>query len=237
MTKLCIGSAPRIFDGEILVFHFDAYFELLVRQQNWHSGALGESPFAAAIAGIFLFEKPIHRPLDVFTEVLRQQETKLICIWYFGRTTFFLFFSRRRWRAFFMANGADAKLVLSEQSWVQRNLVPISEGVTAFEADRLKPAATIEPLQFCFGRETKPVRQTHLYFLGEEMVGEIVTEGVALIDCPKIKCPRREDISTGGRRETRTREPARSAISAGDIVPGDDDTFYILSFGRVVPAK
>ena len=60
------------------------------------------------------------------------------------------------------------------------------------------------------------------------MVREIVTEGVALIDCPKIKCPRREDISAGGRRETRTREPARSAISARDIVPGDDDTFYIL---------
>ena len=87
-------TAPRIFDGEILVFHFDAYLELLVRQQNWHSGALGEPPFPAAISGIFLFEKPIHRPLDVFTEVLRQQETKLICIRYFGRTALFLFFSR-----------------------------------------------------------------------------------------------------------------------------------------------
>ena len=106
--------APRIFDGEILVFHFDAYFQLLMRQQNWHRGALGESPFAAAITGIFLFEKQIRGPLNVLTEVLRQEETELICIWYLGRPILFLFFSWRRWRAFFMANSADAKLVLGE---------------------------------------------------------------------------------------------------------------------------
>src|SRR5438552_263051 len=115
--------ASRIFDGEILVFHFDAYFQLLARQENWHTGALGESPFPAAVACIFLFEETVHRPFEAFTEVLRQQETKLIRIWYFGRTAFFLFFSRRRWWSFFVANGADAKLVLGEYRWVQRNLV------------------------------------------------------------------------------------------------------------------
>src|SRR4029453_6104961 len=66
------------------------------------------------------------------------------------------------------------------------------------------------------------------------MVGGTVTEGVAFIDCPKIKCPRREDIRAGGRRETRTREPARSAIRARDIAPGDDDTFYILPTAGII---
>src|SRR5436190_1737450 len=114
--------APRIFDGEILVLHFHTYFELFVRQQNWHTGALGESPLPAAIAGILLFEKQIHRPFDVFAEVLCQQETKLIRVWYFGRTAFFLFFfSRGWWRSFFVANGADAKLVLGEYGWIQWN--------------------------------------------------------------------------------------------------------------------
>src|SRR5207248_2296545 len=114
-------------------------------------GALGESPFPAAIAGIFLFEKQVRRPFKAFTEVLRQQKTKLICIWYFGRTTLFLLFSWRRRRAFFMANGADPKLVLGEKRRVQRNLVPISERVTSFEANCLKSSAAIESFQLGLG--------------------------------------------------------------------------------------
>src|SRR5205085_8763081 len=102
--KAVLWITARVFDGEILVLHFDADFQLLVRQQNWHAHALSESPFPAAITGILLFEEQIGRPFDAFTEILRQQETKLICIRDFGRSALFLlFFPWRRWWSFFMA--------------------------------------------------------------------------------------------------------------------------------------
>src|SRR5689334_53870 len=101
-----------------------------------------------------------------------------------------------------MANGTDAKLVLSEYSWVQRNLVPISESVTSFEADCLKPAAAIESFQLCLSREPEAIGQTHLHFLGESVIGKAVTKSITFVDFSKIPCPRRQNVSGSGGRET-----------------------------------
>src|SRR5207237_8652357 len=76
-----------------------------------------------------------------------------------------------------------------------------------------------------FSSATKPERQTHLYFRGEEMGGWAVAESISLIDCPKIKGPGREDIGGGGRRETRARKSSGRAVSTGNIITRDNDIF------------
>ena len=141
--------APRIFDGEILVFHFDAYLQLLVRQQN-RIVALWANPHSAAIP-VFSFSKPIHRPLTRSPKSLRQQKTKLICIRTLGGPLSPLLL-REAVGAFLMTNGADAKLTQRTELGSAESCSNQRERVTAFEADRLKPTAA-ELLQFCFGRD------------------------------------------------------------------------------------
>src|SRR6266576_2365234 len=96
--------APGIFDGEIFILHFHTYFEPFLFQQNRKGGALSEPPFPTAVAGIFLFEEPVHRPFDTLPEILSQQEPKFISIRYFGRATLLFLFAGRWWGSFLMAN-------------------------------------------------------------------------------------------------------------------------------------
>ena len=48
-------------------------------------------------------------------------------------------------------------------------------------------------------------------------------KSVALIDFPEIKRPGREDISSGERREARSRKSSWGAVSTGNIVTCDND--------------
>src|SRR4030095_12320528 len=110
--------AARIFDREILILHLHAYLQPFLVEQNGHGGALSESPFPAAIAGVLFFEEPVHRPFDPFTEILREKETKFVSIRDFGRALFFFLLAFRRRRAFFVANSADTKLIFGKQGWI-----------------------------------------------------------------------------------------------------------------------
>ena len=110
--------APRIFDREILILHFETYLQSFAFQKNRNTGALGEPPFSAAIAGIFFFEEPVHRPFDMLPEILSQQEPKFVSIRYFGRATLLFLFAGRWWGSFFMSNGPDSEFVLRKQSWI-----------------------------------------------------------------------------------------------------------------------
>src|SRR5437016_2510731 len=106
------GIAARVFDGEILIFHFYADFQTLVRQENGSHGALREAPFAAAVAGILLFEEPVHGPLKALAEILGEEQTKFVGIGNLGRSALFFFsLSRRRWRSFFVSNSSDTEFV------------------------------------------------------------------------------------------------------------------------------
>src|SRR2546430_17376195 len=110
--------APGIFDREILILHFETYLQSFVFQTNRNTGALGEPPFPAAIAGIFFFEEPVHRPFDAITEILSEQEPKFVSVRYLRRAALFFLFAGRRRGPFFMPNGPDAKLILGKQSWI-----------------------------------------------------------------------------------------------------------------------
>ena len=110
--------APGIFDREILILHFETYLQSFAFQKNRNTGALGEPPFSAAVAGIFLFEEPVHCPFDMLPEILSQQEPKFVSIRYLGRAALFFLFAWRGWGPFFMSNSPDAKLILGKQGWI-----------------------------------------------------------------------------------------------------------------------
>src|SRR5207249_8093649 len=121
--------AARVFRGDILIFHFDADFQALVRQENGSHDSLREAPLAPTVAGIFFFEKPVHGPFKSPGEFLSKKQTKFVGIGNLGWSAFFLLFSlpsfpRGRWN-FFMSNGANAEFVFCEYCRVERNLVPI----------------------------------------------------------------------------------------------------------------
>ena len=129
--------APCIFDGGILILHFYADFQTLVRQENRSHGGLRETPFPSAIAGILFFEEPVHGPLDVLAEILGEEQTKFVGIGNFGRASLFLLlffssFTHRRCN-FFMSNRADAEFVFCEKGWIEWNLVPISKSPSRFQ--------------------------------------------------------------------------------------------------------
>ncbi len=71
--KTVQGIATCVFDGEIFIFHFYADFQTLVRQENGSHGALGEAPFAAAVAGILFFQEPVHRPFHALAKILGEE--------------------------------------------------------------------------------------------------------------------------------------------------------------------
>src|SRR6266550_7922478 len=110
--------ASGIFDSEIFILHFHTYFEPFLFQQNRKGVALSEPPFSAAVAGVFFFEEPVHRPFDTLPEILSQQEPKFVGIRYFGRATLLFLFAGRGRGPFLMANATYSEFVLRKQSWI-----------------------------------------------------------------------------------------------------------------------
>ncbi len=70
-----------------------------------------------------------------------------------------------------MENSAAAELVLSKDGGIQRNLIPIGEGVTRFDAKT--PKLCFIPVMFdiVFYGNVESVRQANLYLLREVMIG------------------------------------------------------------------
>src|SRR5207245_7103321 len=123
---------------------FYANFQTLVRQEERQQHALGKAPVAAAVAGILFFKEPVHGPFKALSEILSEEQTKFVGIRNLGRAALFLLFSSRRWRSFFMANGADAEFVLSKKGWIERNLVPVSKSPSCFQTYCFRATTTIK---------------------------------------------------------------------------------------------
>src|SRR6476660_1273344 len=165
-----------------------------MREQNWSYDALGNSPFAAAVAGRFHFEKEVRGPFHPLEEFVRQKQTEFIGIRHLGRSRLFFFFPRWwRW-AFFVPDIPYSEFILPEYGWVEWDLSPISKSVSRFHADGGRSAVTVESLELAFGRDAEPVRQSHFHFLGEEIIGRAVVKNVALVNCVKSKSPGWQDI-------------------------------------------
>jgi hypothetical protein len=79
----------RIFDGKVCVLHFHPRFQTLVRKEDRHLDALREAQFATAVAGGFILKKGVESPLDIFGDLLREQQTELVGIGLIRSPTFF----------------------------------------------------------------------------------------------------------------------------------------------------
>src|SRR5262249_8040389 len=142
------GIAACVFGGDVLIFHFYANLQPFVRQKNRYHRSLREAPLASAVPSILLFEEPVHRPFEAIEELLSKEQTNFVGIGNLGRAALFFFFSSpRRRRNFFVSNGADTELVFSEECRIERDLIPISQGPSCFQAHRLRAATSIESFE------------------------------------------------------------------------------------------
>src|SRR5437773_7780936 len=216
--------AACVFDGEILIFHFYADFQTLVRQENGSHDALGEAPFAAAVAGVLLFEEPVHGPLKALAEILGEEQTKFVGIGNFGRSALFLlFFSRRRRWTFFVSNSADTEFVFGEECWIKRNLVPISKSPSCFQTHCLCAATTIKSFELCFRGNPKTIGQTHFDLLSEKIIGRPVAEPLALKNLAEEKCPWRQNVGPRCVEKPAARKSWRRAVGTGHFLAAHDD--------------
>ena len=124
-----------------------------------------------------------------------------------------------------MSNGTDAEFVFGEDSRIERNLAPIGKRITAFETDAGRASAAIKSLETSLGRDTEAIGQTHFEFLGKDMIGRTMSKRVALVNFAKIKMPWRQHIRSCKRGKARARKSTGRAISAANIIPGDDHAF------------
>src|SRR6266550_744813 len=217
------GIAARVFDGEILIFHFYANFQTLVRQENGSHGALGEAPLAAAVAGVLFFEEPVHGPFHVLAKILGQQKPKFVGIGDLWRSTFFLLSAGRRGWNFFVSNSADTEFVFGEECWIERNLVPISKSPSCFQTYRPRATTTVESFELCFRGNAKTVGQAHLDLLSEEVIGRPMAEPLALVNFSEEKRPWRQDIGLRCVGKTAAGKSGWRTVSAWHFFTGDDD--------------
>ena len=131
------------------------------------------APFAAAIAADFLLKERVHGPFEVLLEkILGQEQPQLVgvrnrlCI---IETAWPEFMSRRR-RTLIVKNIADAKLHFRKEGRVERKLVPIGEGVAAFQTEGGDLKITVVSLNIGFNGKIDPPRQTDLTFFPSSLI-------------------------------------------------------------------
>src|SRR5437667_12168161 len=130
-----------------------------------------------------------------------------------------------RGRSFVMENSAAAELVLSKDGGIQRNLIPIGEGVTRFDAKT--PKLCFVPVMFDVGfhGHIDAVRQPGFDLQCEVMIRPSKMHNRIFVDQTCVDRAWRKDISVCGRRESRLREADRRPIGSWKFFTCDDNGF------------
>src|ERR1700674_1000789 len=130
--KAVVRSTSGALVAEATEQEFYSALQFFVGEPKRSHNTLRNAPFAAAVAADFLFEKAIQCPLDAVKEILRKQEAHFVRIGSFHRCIKSARPELMTWRgrSFVMENSAAAELVLSKDGGIQRNLIPMGEGVT-----------------------------------------------------------------------------------------------------------
>ena len=124
-----------------------------------------------------------------------------------------------------MKNPAATKLVLSKDGGIQRNLIPIGESVTRFDAKT--PKLCFVPVMFdivLYGN-VESVRQANLYLLGEVMIGPSEMNNRVFVDQARVDRARRKDIGVRDRRKTRLGKTDRRPVGSWKFFACDDNGF------------
>ena len=96
-----------------------------------------------------------------------------------------------------MQNIADAEFVLHEDRRVERNLIPIGQGVAAFNAQCSLLSVSPKCFDRVFDCDAESIRETDFDFLSKAVVGAIEAKGIALVNQSGEDRARRQDISVG----------------------------------------
>src|SRR5438132_9329869 len=122
--------------------------------------------------------------------------------------------------AFIVKDIADAEFVLSEESGIERDLVPIGQRVARFQAECCILQRATVSFHAVFNREIDSIRQSDFDLLSKRVIGAAKVNNVIFIDQAAVNCSRRKNVSVRGRRKTRLREADRRPVSSWKFFAG-----------------
>jgi hypothetical protein len=126
-----------------------------------------------------------------------------------------------------VSNRADAEFVFGEDSWVERNLVPISKSPSCFQTHRLHAATPIKSFQLRFRRDVKTIRQTHFDLLGEQIIRRSMAEPLTLKKFAEEKRPWRQHIGIYRIGKTAARKHRWRTVGTWYPLLGRDDDWLL----------
>ena len=102
-----------------------------------------------------------------------------------------------------MENIADSRFEFGEDSWVERNLVPIGERITPFDTKRRVLSISVVVLDVVFESNVEPIRQTNFTFFGEMVIRIAEVDDVVFVNQAGVNRARRKNVGVGEWRESR----------------------------------
>ena len=131
---------------------------------------------------------------------------------------------------FLMKDVADAKFPFGKDRWIQRNLIPISEGVACLDAGGALLDGTAKSFHRVLDSKAESMWETELDLLCKLMVRPVEPQRVSLINRAGVNAPGRQHISRRCRRESAPGKGGWGAIRAARFFRGHND---VLGDGRL----
>jgi hypothetical protein len=132
------------------VLHFKSHLKLLFWQMNWDLDALRKASARAFSAARLLINENVHRPLDLVRKVVRDQKCGLARI---------------------MRCIGQTETVFSSNRGIEREFVPIGQGVTRFEGKGAIASVSREMFDLVLHANRKARWQSHFDLLTEKLSG------------------------------------------------------------------
>src|SRR5438552_2680524 len=100
-------------------------------------------------------------------------------------------------RPFVVQNVANAELVFDEDRGVERNLVPVGQGIAGFYAKSPFLGSPTKVFNRILNGHSEAVRETEFDLLGQQMIGTIEAKRIPLVNQSCIDSARWQNIGIG----------------------------------------
>src|SRR5205814_4799552 len=152
---------------------------------------------AAAVARHFLLEECIEGPFQFAEKLVGKKQPNFIRvrkrIVFVEELLRFAFSHPLRW-PFVMQNVTDPEFPFRENGGIERNFVPISEGIPRFDTETAVLPGAAKAFDGVFNRHPEARRQAKLNFLGQHVIRAIEAESVSLINDTGVSRPGWKDV-------------------------------------------
>src|SRR4029079_5114316 len=124
---------------------------------------------------------------------------------------------------FFMEDFSRAEFVFGEQRRIERNLVPIGQRPTCFNAEVAVRYVTLGKLDLVLYCYAEPIGQAYFYLLSQEVISWSMRIEVSFVDQPCEHTTSRKHIGIGERRKTAAGKSTWCTISTRQFIAHDHD--------------